>query len=72
MDMDLKTLPGRGSPASVSLEEVIRIVKLRLPCQILGQCWFGPPAQSLGCWGRSLSHSVGHLTAWMATWCLKL
>ena len=33
------TLPGRGSPASVSLKEVIRTVKLRLPSQILSQCW---------------------------------
>ena len=31
----LKTLPGRDSPASVSLKEVIRIVKLGLPCQIV-------------------------------------
>ena len=57
------TLPGRGSPASGSLKEVIRTVKLGLPCQILGQHRSGPPAQTVSCWGRSLSHSVGHLTA---------
>ena len=68
----LKTLPGRGCPASVSLEEVIRNVKLRLPCQILGQHQSGPPAQTLSCWGRSLSHSVGCLTAQKATQCLRL
>ena len=39
-----ETLPGRGSPASVSPKEVIRNVKLGLPCQILGKCWSGAPA----------------------------
>ena len=70
--MDLKTLPGMGYPASVSLEEVIRIVELRLPCQILGQHQSRHPAWPLSCWGRSLGHSIGHLTAQMATQCIRL
>ena len=55
------TLPGRGSPASDSLKEVIRTVKLGLPCQILGQCRSRPPARTVSCWGRSLGHSIGPL-----------
>ena len=47
-------------------------MKLGLPCQILGQFQSRPPAQPLSCLGRSLSHSVGCLTAWMATRCLRL
>ena len=65
---DFKTLPGRGLPASDFLKEVIRNVKLRLPCQILSQHQSGPAAQTVSCWGRSLGHSIGHLTTWMATW----
>ena len=68
----LKKLPGRGSPASDSLKEVIRNVKLGLPCQILNQHWSVPPAQTVSCRGRSLGHSTGHLITLMATRCLRL
>ena len=54
------------------LKRVKRKVKLRLPCQILGQHQSGPPVQPLSCWGRSLGHSIGCLTAQMATQCLRL
>ena len=48
------------------------MVKLRLPCQILGQHQSRPPGWTVSCWGRSLGHSIGCLTAWMATQALGM
>ena len=54
MDMDLINTTRKGLSC------------LGLPCQILSQCWSGPPAQPMSCWGRSHGHSIVCLTAQMA------